>query len=92
MVTGMATVGNRVGLHLSAATAVVETSMKFKSRITVARSSGKDGKKRNALSVLDLLMLEAVPGTLLSIEVDGEDEREALAALLDLFKNNFGEK
>lgn len=88
MISGKATVKNRVGLHLAAASAVVETSMRFKARITVA----KDQKKRNALSVLDLLMLEAVPGTQLTIEADGEDEREALAALVELFDQNFGEK
>lgn len=88
MVTAQATVRNKVGFHIRAATLVVETSMRFKARITVA----KDAKKRNALSVLDLLMLEAVPGTTLTIEADGEDEREALAALLDLFHRNFGEE
>lgn len=88
MISGKATINNRVGLHLAAASAVVEASMRFKSRITVA----KDKKKRNARSVLDLLMLEAVPGTLLTIEADGEDETEALAAVLDVFEKNFGEK
>ena len=88
MISGQTTVRNRVGLHLAAASMVVETSMKFKARITVA----KDRKKRNALSVLDLLMLEATPGTLLTIEADGEDEQAALSALLELFDRNFGEK
>ena len=88
MISGKATVNNRVGLHLAAASAVVEASMRFKARITVA----KDRKKRNARSVLDLLMLEAVTGTELTIEADGEDEKEALAALLDVFARNFGEK
>lgn len=87
MITGKATVRNRVGLHMAAASAVVEASMKFKARITLA----KDDRKRNARSVLDLLMLEAVPGTQITIEADGEDENDALAALLDVFDRNFGE-
>jgi phosphocarrier protein HPr len=82
------TVRNRVGFHIAAASQVVETSMKFKAKITLAK--GK--KKRNALSVLDLLLLDAPQGTELTIEADGEDEREAMAALLQLFDANFGEK
>lgn len=88
MISAKATIMNRVGLHLAAASTVVETSMRFKSRITLA----KDKRKRNARSVLDLLMLEAVTGTVLTIEADGEDENEALAALLEVFAQNFGEK
>lgn len=88
MISAKATIKNRVGLHLAAASAVVETSMRFKAKITLA----KDKKKRNARSVLDLLMLEAVTGTVLTIEADGEDENEALAALLEVFAQNFGEK
>ena len=88
MISGKTTVRNRVGLHLAAAGAIVETSMRFKARITIAK--GK--RKSNARSVLDIVLLESPPGTQLTVEADGEDETEALAAILSLFDQNFGEK
>jgi len=45
-----------------------------------------DGK-----SILSLMMLAAVKGTELSIEIDGADEDLAITAIVALINNRFGE-
>ena len=45
-----------------------------------------DGK-----SILSLMMLAAIKGTQLKIEVKGPDEDRAIDALLNLIKDDFGE-
>ena len=48
-------------------------------------------KRVNAKSVLGVTMLAAGPGTEIEIEVDGEQEDEAMATLKALIANRFGE-
>jgi phosphocarrier protein HPr len=88
MLSRTAVIENRLGFHLAAVTIVVKATIGFKSNITMS----KGGRKCNARSVLDLLLLEAVQGTKLTIEADGEDEAEAMEALLKLFETKFGEE
>ncbi len=88
MLSRTAVVENRLGFHLAAVTSIVKASITFKSRITLS----KGGKKRNARSVLDLLLLEAGQGTCITIEIDGDDETEAMETLLGLFASKFGEE
>ena len=78
---------NRLGLHLRAASTLFETVKKFKSAVTLS-----DGKQEvNARSITHLMMLGAAQGTKLKVRVEGEDAREALAAIRKLFEERFGE-
>ena len=79
---------NRLGLHLRAASTLFETVKKFKSSVTLS-----DGKQEevNARSITHLMMLGAAQGTKLKVRVEGEDAREALAAIRKLFEERFGE-
>lgn len=88
MISAKAVVRNALGIHMLSAGAIVETCNRFKAKIWLQK--GK--RKSNARSILDIILLESPPGTQLTIEADGEDEREALDALLALFDRNFGEK
>ena len=45
-----------------------------------------DGK-----SILSLMMLAATKGTMLKVTVDGEDEEQAMAAILELINDRFRE-
>ncbi len=81
-------VKNKLGLHLRAASTLFQAIGKFKSSITLAR-----GKEQvNAKSVTALMMLGAGCGTKLKARAEGDDAREALAMLQQLFEDRFGEE
>ncbi|MDG2250477.1 MAG: HPr family phosphocarrier protein [Gammaproteobacteria bacterium] len=77
---------NKAGLHARAAFKLVELAATFSSDIRVGHEKMVDGK-----SILSLMMLAAVKGTELSIEIDGADEDVAVTAIVALISNRFGE-
>ena len=83
MYTQEITVNNEVGLHARPATFFIQKANEFKSGIWVE----KDDRRVNAKSLLGVLSLGIVKGT----TADGADEKEAVGALVDLVKDNFGE-
>ncbi len=82
------TIENEVGLHARPASVLVQTANRFVSTITIKH----DGEKANAKSIINVLSLGVEKGTKITIEIDGEDEKEAMGAITSLIKNNFGEK
>lgn len=88
MIRKTLTIGNKLGLHARAAGALVRLSNTFRSEITIE----KDGKRANAKSIMGLLMLAAAPGSRVEVVVQGEDEKEALAAVEDLVRRKFNEE
>ena len=66
-----------VALHARPAATFVKTALKFHSRVTV----GLDGKVADAKSILAVLALGAVGGTVLRLSAEGDDAPDALAAL-----------
>jgi phosphocarrier protein len=51
----------------------------------------RDGRRVNAKSIMGVMMLAAAKGTTVTIETSGADEGEAMAALLELIRDKFGE-
>jgi phosphocarrier protein HPr len=88
MVTGSARVKNKNGIHLRLAGELVKAATKFKSHITIL----KDGQEVDAKSILGVAGLGAEYGAELLFSVDGEDERQALAHLIDLVDNQFAQE
>ena len=80
-------INNPTGLHARPASVLVETAKKFKSSITLEC----DGKKVNAKSVLKLMSGGITGGKTVNVVCDGEDEGELMAAVGELFENNFNE-
>lgn len=80
-------VTNRAGLHARAASKLVELTSTYSSNIQIGHENMVDGK-----SILSLMMLSAVQGTELNIEIEGPDESQAIQAIIALFKDRFGEK
>jgi phosphocarrier protein len=78
---------NKLGLHARAAAKVVHTANTFASDIFI----GTDDEEVNAKSILGLLTLAATRGTPLVVRAEGKDEEEAVAALVALFADRFGE-
>ena len=71
------TVLNPQGLHARPADLFAKLANKFQSAIDVI----KEGQHANGKSILDLLMLAAEQGTILTIVARGEDADEAIEAL-----------
>ena len=81
------TISNRLGLHARAAAKFVQLAGRFKARISLSR----DGQNVDGKSILGILTLAAAQGTRLSLQADGGDEAEAVAALKALVDDKFGE-
>lgn len=80
---------NLLGLHARAAAQLVRLAGNFKSSIKLLRSD--NGITANAKSILNVLTLAASKGTVLIVEIEGEDEEKALSAIEEIFANGFGE-
>ncbi len=78
---------NKTGLHARPAATFVQTASKFKSNITIETET----KKGNAKSMLSLLSIGAAKGTSVKISAEGEDEEQAVKALIALIQTKFGE-
>lgn len=78
---------NELGMHARAATKFVQAANKFTSAITVE----KDGQEVNGKSIMGVLMLVAAKGTWIKVRCEGDDAADALAALVKLVKDKFGE-
>jgi phosphocarrier protein len=78
---------NKLGLHARAAAKFVTTASAFSSQVQVER----DGRRVNGKSIMGVMMLAAAQGTCILVEVHGEDEEAACAALERLVANRFGE-
>ena len=78
---------NERGLHARAATKLVQTASKFPCEVTVA----KDGHEVNGKSIMGVLMLVASKGTQVTIRAKGERAGEAVAAIVALIADKFGE-
>ena len=75
------------GLHARPATFFIQKANEFKSGIWVE----KEDRRVNAKSLLGVLSLGIVKGTTITLIADGADEKEAVGALVEMVKDNFGE-
>lgn len=82
------TIINRLGLHARAAAKLVNCASGYRSIVQIERN----GQRVNGKSIMGVMMLAASQGSTLEIEVSGEDETEALEALVDLINHRFGEE
>ncbi len=78
---------NKLGLHARAAAKFVGCAAAFSSTI----KAGKDGQLVDAKSIMAVMMLAAGQGTVLDLQIDGDDEAAALEALQALIDNYFDE-
>ena len=78
---------NKLGLHARASAKLTQLASRFKSDVMLSRGD----RRVNAKSIMGVMMLAAAKGTAISIETNGEDEAEAMQALLNLINDCFGE-
>ena len=81
------TVRNEVGLHARPAKNLVSELNKYRSEVFIE----KDGYRVNAKSIIGVLTLAAVKGTVLTVIAEGEDAEEALDVVELMFRQSFGE-
>ncbi|KPA93427.1 MULTISPECIES: HPr family phosphocarrier protein [Pseudomonas] len=79
---------NKLGLHARASAKFVGVAGQYPCQIRVGRTpeSMVDGK-----SIMAMMMLAAGKGTRIHIKTEGEQEDEAMAALVALINNYFDE-
>ena len=75
-------ISNPQGFHLRPMGAFAQLAARFESSVKVSR----EGQSVNGKSILDLMLLAAVQGTELTLEVAGPDAQAALDALVNLLK------
>ena len=78
---------NKLGLHARASAKLTQLAGKFAADVWVTR----DGRRVNAKSIMGVMMLAAAKGATVVVETDGPDESEAMAALVGLISDRFGE-
>lgn len=81
-------VQNELGFHARVACRITRSVGAFQSSVKVV----KDGRSFDLKSVTGVMMANAKHGDILTIEIDGPDERETANALETLFAEKFGEK
>ncbi len=80
-------INNRRGLHARAASRLVQVASGFHSEVRLAF----DDKQADGKNIMSVMMLAASPGSEILLEVCGEDEEAALAAILELIEQRFDE-
>ncbi len=78
---------NKYGLHARPAMQFVELANKYGSKIEVSNGS----LKVDAKSIMSVMRLAATKGTVLRIVADGDDASQAVASLVQLVQQGFGE-
>jgi phosphocarrier protein HPr len=82
-----AEITNKLGLHARASAKLTQTAGRFKCDVYMERN----GRRINAKSIMGVMMLAAAKGATVKIETTGGDAEEALAAILALIADKFGE-
>ncbi|MDP4621390.1 HPr family phosphocarrier protein [uncultured Limnohabitans sp.] len=81
------TISNKLGLHARASAKLTKLAGGFPCEVWMSK-----GERRiNAKSIMGVMMLAAGLGSEVLIDTDGEREDEALAAVLTLINDKFGE-
>jgi phosphocarrier protein len=79
---------NKLGLHARPSAKLTQLASSFASQVFMARN----GRRVNAKSIMGVMMLAAAKGSTVTLETDGTDEAEALAALAEMIESGFGEE
>ena len=79
---------NKLGLHARAAAKLTQLASGFTAEVWLSRN----GRRVNAKSIMGVMMLAAGKGSRIVIEADGEDAEGALAAVVRLIAERFGEQ
>ncbi len=78
---------NKLGLHARASAKLTQLASQFPCEVWMSRNS----RRINAKSIMGVMMLAAAKGSSINIETNGEQEQQAMTAILALINDYFGE-
>lgn len=78
---------NKLGLHARASAKLTQLAGSFQSEVWLERN----GRRVNAKSIMGVMMLAAGKGSTIVVDTEGSDADPALAAILKLIAERFGE-
>jgi phosphocarrier protein len=78
---------NKLGLHARASAKLTRSAGEFACEVWLSRN----GRRVNAKSIMGVMMLAAGKGSRILVETEGSDADAALAAILALIADKFGE-
>jgi phosphocarrier protein HPr len=81
------TIINKLGLHARASAKLTQTAGQFVAAVFISRN----GRRVNAKSIMGVMMLAASKGSQVELEAEGIDEADAIAALIKVIEDKFGE-
>ena len=81
------TISNKLGLHARASAKLTKLAAAYPCEVWMSRGD----RRINAKSIMGVMMLAAGMGTEVVVETEGEQEQEAMDALLALINDKFGE-
>ena len=87
MIRTNATISNKLGLHARASAKLTKLAGNFQSEVHLSRG----GRRINAKSIMGVMMRAAGMGSEVELETEGADEQTAMAALIALINDKFGE-
>jgi phosphocarrier protein len=87
MIKTTAIISNKLGLHARASAKLTKLTSSYPCEVFMSRN----GRRVNAKSIMGVMMLAAGLGAELEIEIEGDQEQAAMAALLKLINDKFGE-
>ena len=87
MLTQETEIINKLGLHARASAKLTQLAGKFQCEVWMSKGT----RRINAKSIMGVMMLAAGKGSMVTIETEGADEQEAMAQLLALIADKFGE-
>lgn len=88
------TIINRLGLHARVAAAFVGKAESYSSEITLKQldENGEEVKSCPVKSIVFLIAMGLKKGTAIQLTAEGEDEQEAVDALVGMIDAGFGEE
>ena len=87
MIKTTTTIINKLGLHARASAKLTKLAGSFTCEVWMTRNE----RRINAKSIMGVMMLAAGMGAQVEIETSGDQEQEAMDALLALIADKFGE-
>ena len=87
MIKKSVTISNKLGLHARASAKLTKIAGSFPCEVWLSRGD----RRINAKSIMGVMMLAAGLGSTVELETNGEQEEEAMDALIQLMNDKFGE-
>ncbi|MET3913332.1 phosphocarrier protein HPr [Variovorax sp. OAS795] len=87
MIKKSVTISNKLGLHARASAKLTKIAGSYPCEVWLSRGD----RRINAKSIMGVMMLAAGLGSTVELETNGEQEQEAMDAIVQLMNDKFGE-